>query len=519
MKTINTKKIFAETGLIRGVIATGLIVISVMASTTVRGDSLTSVVVFQTRGGSGPEFISTNSAALGTNCLFMAYATTNSDTSGFNTANPTLPTGGDVLLGAYPLTQSGYPGAAGEISGYLGVSCTNNGSELYTYVAVFDYNYDAYLSGGIPAGTDYALLTNARTRLRSSIGGLPTDMGYVIESAAVSDGAWTTSLRTTGETTQTGHLALASSELTFSSVYGEADPADKKFTIANTGTASLTFNTVTNFEPGKGRWMTFTPASATLAAGSSVTCTVAIVAASPAREPDSYTATCVVTSAQADNSPQLLSVAYTVEKASQVISNFLPVAGGKYTMRSGIAFSAQGGASGNPIMFDENEFPGSWEEHTFTPATNGMLTMTVSQGGNTYYNAAESLSNTYFIASDRPPEIGNLTYSGLTATSVVLSATITATNDWPVLTRGFLYSTNSLLPMDDSTKVQEESATGLGAGKYSIAVTGLLTDVTYYYYGFARTTVGSNWTGDSRSFTPSSNVTASLEWMILLLGN
>jgi hypothetical protein len=94
--------------------------------------------------------------------LFMAYWSSDQSTSGFNTADPTAPSG-DVFLGAYD-SDPGNFNLDGNIlltsspvdydaASYSGVSSFNNG---YVYAAVFDYAYSSY-GGSVPGGTYYTL--------------------------------------------------------------------------------------------------------------------------------------------------------------------------------------------------------------------------------------------------------------------------------------------------------------------------------------------------------------------------
>jgi hypothetical protein len=93
--------------------------------------------------------------------LFMAYWSSDQSASGFNTADPTAPSG-DIFLGAYDSDPTNL-NADGNIlllsavdydaASYSGVSSFNNG---YVYAAVFDYAYSSY-GGSVPGGTYYTL--------------------------------------------------------------------------------------------------------------------------------------------------------------------------------------------------------------------------------------------------------------------------------------------------------------------------------------------------------------------------
>jgi hypothetical protein len=95
--------------------------------------------------------------------LFLAFWSSDSDTSGYNVSDPTNPTGGDKLLGAYQMntanTVDGYvffPVFPTEYDGNnygLGTDGLVGG---YAYIAFFDMAYSTY-SGSVPQGTAYGL--------------------------------------------------------------------------------------------------------------------------------------------------------------------------------------------------------------------------------------------------------------------------------------------------------------------------------------------------------------------------
>jgi len=97
------------------------------------------------------------SVALAAHSLFLAFYSPDNSTSGFNLADPTAPTGGDELLGAYDLNKTGFPAIPGRITGYSAE--TYGSGELkygggYLYIAAFELPYSSYSGpGSIPNGT------------------------------------------------------------------------------------------------------------------------------------------------------------------------------------------------------------------------------------------------------------------------------------------------------------------------------------------------------------------------------
>lgn len=96
-------------------------------------------------------------SALNQGSLFLVYHSPDASSSGFNSADPTSPGGGDSLLGAFDITGSAPLGGriTGHTSEVFGSGSTGYASES-VYIAVFDYDYSAY-SGSVPVDTYYGL--------------------------------------------------------------------------------------------------------------------------------------------------------------------------------------------------------------------------------------------------------------------------------------------------------------------------------------------------------------------------
>jgi hypothetical protein len=95
--------------------------------------------------------------------LFLAFWSSDADTSGYNISDPTNPTGGDILLGAYQMntanTLDGYiypvPFPADYDGNDYGLG-TDGLVGGYAYIAFFDMAYSTY-GGSVPPGTAYGL--------------------------------------------------------------------------------------------------------------------------------------------------------------------------------------------------------------------------------------------------------------------------------------------------------------------------------------------------------------------------
>jgi hypothetical protein len=100
------------------------------------------------------------------------------------------------------------------------------------------------------------------------------------------------------------HLSLSPSSMSFSGVSGDAAPAVQNVVLSNAGSASSSWAAVFD-QP----WCHMTPASGTLAVGSSVTLPVSMDDPSNV---GTFTCNISIIDANADNSPQTLSITYTV---------------------------------------------------------------------------------------------------------------------------------------------------------------------------------------------------------------
>ncbi len=162
----------------------------------VMGDA---VAIIQTYNGSGAvDFMDEAQAPLAADSLIMMFFTTNQTAAlGFNTATPTAPRAGDVLLGSYPMTEAGMPEFAGQVSGHL-AKRYGIGQAGKLYMAVYDLAYQDFLNAGqlVPAQTPYALLTNVLvTAQYDGLATLLTDYGGAVNDAVAVNGAYRTSER------------------------------------------------------------------------------------------------------------------------------------------------------------------------------------------------------------------------------------------------------------------------------------------------------------------------------------
>jgi len=136
-----------------------------------------------------------NSTALATHSLFLAFWSSDNSTSGFNPAAPDVPTGGDVLLGAYDISTG--PAIAGRITGgALSAVTYGTGTSQYSpgylYIATFEFPYSSYTGpGSIPAGTYYGLGPTMSLTQQYPTPSTPDDYGSGIVASPITTSSQT----------------------------------------------------------------------------------------------------------------------------------------------------------------------------------------------------------------------------------------------------------------------------------------------------------------------------------------
>ncbi|NCD33644.1 MAG: hypothetical protein EOL87_09560 [Spartobacteria bacterium] len=356
--------------------------------------------LLQTYNGSSPDFVTTNgAAAMSSNSLFIVYHTTNAMQSGFNDRSPLSPTGGDTVLGQYPLSDGQLGTVDGQVCGHL-LKVYDIVATGFLYAAIFDYPYATFAaSTNIPADTAYLLTTSALVSVTSSeSAGLLTDFGGVINEYVASNGAMVANLRTASGG-ETGVLVTSTSSLSYAGSYGQVLNV-QTVRVSNSGGSSLNYTNVLVYDTGND-WLSVSPGMGELTAGAS---TDFVISVSSAMSAGSYTGYVDVTSAEAVNSPQRVSVSVQIAKADQSITQFVPVSGA-LAFNSDVHLSAQGGMSGNVVTF--TNAPGSaavtWHSATsFTSQATGVVQIVASQAGSANYNAAPSVTNSYSVSISAP---------------------------------------------------------------------------------------------------------------------
>lgn len=130
----------------------------------------------------------------------------------------------------------------------------------------------------------------------------------------------------------------------------------------------------------------------------------------------------------------------------QSISNFFPASGSRFRTNAVLGLSAQGGASGNPVVFTLVSGPATLSGTNLSFNALGTVLVSASQAGNAFYDPAPTLTNAYQIV---PPEYcvatnGNDTNDGLsweTPKQTIQAAVDIAPRDGTVWVSNGVYDT------------------------------------------------------------------------------
>jgi hypothetical protein len=326
-------------------------------------------------------FFVTNLPAGRTN-YFLAYAvnsqgTTNAAQNSFLT-RPAAP----VILPPTNVTANAlyanWQASASSTNYWLDVAATND--------------FTAYLAG-------YSNRV-AGAGLTCAVTGLQTRVVYYYQVRA--ENATGVSTNSGVMTVTDGVIGLLPASLSYTGVYGGANPAAQSFVLTNSGYFGFNFTNSAAYSAGPAGWWLATPVTGAVAgtAYQAMTGGVDITGLNAG----TYYATNAVISSEATNSPQYLAVTLTVGKASQAIVNFTPTNGSVFVLTNTAGLSATGGGSSNPVTFAVISGPGVIAGLTNLTFTNsGTVRVTANQSGDTNWNAAPTVTNTFNVSPPPTP--------------------------------------------------------------------------------------------------------------------
>jgi PKD repeat protein len=186
----------------------------------------------------------------------------------------------------------------------------------------------------------------------------------------------------------TPHLALSPSSLQFSATTAGSKPSNQTFQVSNSGGGSLNWSVSDNAS-----WLTCSPTSGTN--GAAITVSVDQTGLSAG----SYSANISVSSTNADNSPQNLSVSLTVTASAPPL--LAAVSGSPTSGQAPLAVSFAGGATGGtpPYSYrwafgDSGSSTTQNPSHTYSTAGNYSATLTVTDSQNATNSQSLAISVT-----------------------------------------------------------------------------------------------------------------------------
>jgi len=184
----------------------------------------------------------------------------------------------------------------------------------------------------------------------------------------------------------------------------------------------------------------------------------------------------------------------TTQNCSSVTSNSavgngtITIAGGVDVTRRGFCYKT--GTTGDPTVSDSVVYDdGTFVEGTYTKSITGLSGGTnyrvraycINSIGTSYGSTVQLTTSAAFA-----PTVTTTTTSRLGKTVVSFGGNVTDAGDTAVTDRGIYWGTSEF---SQSNKIVSTS----GSGAYSIVITGLTADTTYYYKAYATNSVGTSY--------------------------
>ena len=249
-----------------------------------------------------------------------------------------------------------------------------------------------FIVSGIPGSIGAGGVSNFSVKFN------PTAFGLHTAILAVANNSTNTPYLINFRGASGGEIGLSSTSLIFTGTYGGTDPTESTLAITNLNQAGFNFTNMVSYGSGVSGWLSVSPAIGSVSGNGGQLVTARVTIAS--MNAGVYTATNAVTASNAWNSPQYLAATLTINKADQSITNF-PNPGDQLITNT-VWLLAQT-SSGLPVNF----FVGSGFAQ-ITSGTNlsftgtGRVSIVASQAGNSNWNAAPSVTNS-FTVTDIPP--------------------------------------------------------------------------------------------------------------------
>jgi hypothetical protein len=256
-------------------------------------------------------------------------------------------------------------------------------------------NLSATASSGLPV--EFAVLSGPAQMAGSQL--VFTAAGSVsIAAAQAGDFNYLAAVSVTNTFTVTNIgsavLALGNNEVNYAWIWNSTNlPPAQTLTVSNAGELALTFTNIVTYSAGASNWLAVAPDNGALPAGSSLVLTGAVTVTNLI--PGTYYATNALLSLEATNSPQVWVTQLIVSKASQTIT--FPVIAAQ-VVTNVVTLNASA-SSELPVNYEIVSGLAQLSGSQLTFTGQGSVRVVVSQEGNAWYEAVESVTNTFNVVA------------------------------------------------------------------------------------------------------------------------
>ena len=234
-------------------------------------------------------------------------------------------------------------------------------------------------------------------------------------------------------------MMLTPTTLTYVATYNGTDPLSQTVVISNQGEMAYTYTNNVSYSAGTGAWFAFSGMTGTVfgLSGHTHTASVSIAGINSG----TYWATNIFDAPVATNSPQSVIVSLTVNKADQEIT-FPPISDQITT--SSVQLTATS-TSGLQVAFAVLSGPGSIAGGTnLTFTTEGSVSILASQAGDTNWNVASDVTNTFNVTK----AFASVSFTNLTQVYDGTQKNATCQTSPTGLTVNVLYDGGTNLPVN-----------------------------------------------------------------------
>jgi hypothetical protein len=354
-------------------------------------------------------------------------------------------------MGAYVYTQTSTPSVAitapanlSTVSSTVTVSASSTAASPASIASVQFY-LDGSPLGSAVTSSPYAISWNTAAASNAS------HTLYALTTDNYSNTATSTSITVT--VLNQAVLSVPTSKLNFSAAHGSTATSSQSVVVKNTGIASTTLNWLATSTQ---TWLTFSPASSSLAGGASTT--VSFIVNPSALALGTYNATATISDPAASSSPQTIPVVLTISTTGVSATMTAPAGGATVTSTVAVTATATSTVGISSVQFYlDGSALGS--AVTSSPYTVSWNTATASNANHTLYalatdnNANTASSSVLTITVDNLPPSVSITspVSGATVSGSNVSIVASSTDTQSGVASVAFYLDGSLLGQSTSS--------------------------------------------------------------------